>query len=132
MEGWGMKKAFDEGTTNAGGRGAVPTIQAVLDAGAKLWSAKNMVNIIHWTAIGSAIVVSVGTTVVAPGNEKVAGYGIAVALISIAQVIHKFTDALDHRSTLTQAVEVTLPAIEAATTGNQHQQVALEKEINKS
>ena len=108
-----------------------PTISQIMDAGRNLWTAKNIANTVHWTTIISAAVVSIGTTIVAPGNEKIAGYGIAVGLISVAQVIHKITDALDHKQTLLQAVEATLPAIEAATSGNEHQLGALEKEIHK-
>ena len=126
-----MKKAIDP-SSSAGIRGPSPTISQILDAAHHLWTAKNIANIVHWTAIISAAVVSIGTTVLVPGSEKVAGYGVAVALMSIAQVIHKFTDALDHQQTLTQAVEATLPAIEAATAGNPHQVNALEKEIHKS
>jgi hypothetical protein len=121
-------------TSNAGGikatARAAPTISQILNGARGLCTAKNVANWVHWMAIGSAVVVSVGTAIVG-GNEKLVGYGTAVGLVSVAQIIHKLMDALDHQQTLAQAVEATLPAIEAATTGNHVQLKALEQEIHK-
>ncbi len=94
------------------------SITTLLDKAKSALTQKNVMTAVHWIAVITAAVISIGTTVFVPGTEKVAGYGLALMAVSIAQVIHKFTDALDHQATLIQAVQVTLPAIQAAAAGN--------------
>lgn len=94
------------------------SITSLLDKTKSVFTQKNVMMGIHWIAVITAAVISIGTTIFVPGTEKVAGYGLALMTISIAQVIHKFTDALDHQATLIQAVQVTLPVIQAAASGN--------------
>ena len=106
------------------------SIAELIEDGRRLLTRKNLLNLIHWMAIGSGIVVSIGTALIVPGSEKIEGYGIAVACISAAQVIHKFVTALDNKHTLTEAVAMTLPALQATTTANKVQKDALVKVID--
>jgi hypothetical protein len=68
---------------------------------------KNVVNLVHWTSLGSAAVVSAAT--VFSGDPKFGS--VALALISISQVVHKFADALENKDTLEQAVAKTAASI---------------------
>lgn len=93
------------------------SISDIIANAKKQLTQQNIANVIHWTAVISGSI-SVVVAVIVPGNEKAEWYGIAITCMTVAQILHKFTDALDHKQTLAEAVEVSLPAIQAAATGN--------------
>lgn len=68
-----------------------------------------IVKIIHWIAVGSAAVLAAFTAI--SGDVKNVAW-VALA-ISIAQIVHKFSDALDHQQTLATALAAVAPDVEA-------------------
>jgi hypothetical protein len=126
-----MKKATEDTSVTMIAATVAPihTVGDMLRGAQRLMTRKNLVTVIHWVAIGSAAVTAFGTEFVIPANEKVAGYGVVVMILTVSSVLNKFAGMLDDKATLAQAVAATLPLIRASTAGSSEQADAVHAEV---